>query len=399
MGDWQQRIQQANQQRQQKKLWRQRQSLQSVQDVVVVRAGKSLINFCSNDYLGLAAEGGSDLATAAEKWGFGSGASHLVCGHSDAHHQLEQALADHVGYPRALLCSSGFSANLAVISALTDRHDLIFQDKLNHASLLDGAQLSRAQLYRYRHNDMEHLEDLLEQFEKPDRYSLIVSDSVFSMDGDIAELQQLAELAAAPHRQLMIDDAHGFGVLGEQGQGCRYAFHLTPEQCPIYIGTLGKSLGGYGAFIAGSDELIDYLIQFARPYIYSTALPPALADAMLQQLKRLQQGDRQQRLGQRIKYFRQRAFELGIELMPSDTAIQPLVVGRSDIALTISDALEARGFWVSAIRPPTVPVGSARLRFTLSANHTEQHIDDLLTALHAVLEQQLPSCLREQVSQ
>ena len=395
---WTNRIQHALQQRQQQHLLRQRQTLNSAQGAVVELNGQSLINFCSNDYLGLAAKGGHALANAAGRWQLGSGASHLVCGHSSAHQALEQALAQHTGYPRALLFSSGFMANVGTIAALAQRGDYILQDKLNHASLLDGAQLSRARLQRYRHLDYPQLQQLLSDHRTSDQTAdgktkggetLIVSDSIFSMDGDLADVARLSSLAQQHQALLMVDDAHGFGILEASdqtsGSGVRAHFGLTPEQLPVYVGTLGKALGGYGAFVAGSDELIDYLIQFARPYIYTTALPPALAEAMLANLELLQQPQRRQQLKQHIDYFRQRAGELELPLMPSQSAIQPLLIGDAERALHISEQLKQRGLWISAIRPPTVPDGSARLRITLTASHSREHLDQLLLALHQVM--------------
>lgn len=383
MTSWQNRIQQALSERQQQSLWRQQSQLTSQQQsqVSIIDRDQPLLNFCSNDYLGLAADGASDLAHAAKQWGFGSGASHLVCGHSQAHHELEQALAQHIGYPRALLLSSGFSANLALLSCLVTKGDVIYQDKINHASLIDGALLSRAQLRRYRHNSVEHLSQLLERHENSAGLSLIATDSVFSMDGDVAPLDELITLCQPSQRQLFVDDAHGFGVLGHRGQGCLHHYPYDPQTSPIYMGTLGKALGGYGAFIAGSDELIDYLIQFARPYIYSTAMPPALAEAMLGQLTKLQGGDRQQQLHKNIHFFKQQAAALNIELMPSETAIQPLLIGDSAKAILLSQQLRQNGYWVGAIRPPTVPTGTARLRITLTAKHTQAEISGLLETI------------------
>ncbi|WP_420589949.1 8-amino-7-oxononanoate synthase [Bacterioplanoides sp.] len=387
---WNQRIHQALEQRNEQHLLRRRVSLDSPQQAEVEIDGQRLINFCSNDYLGLACEGGDALAKAASKWNLGSGASHLVCGHSSAHHGLEQALADYTGYPRALLFSSGFMANVGTISALAQRGDLIFQDKLNHASLLDGAQLSRAKLLRYRHCDYAQLDDMLANASDDSSEKLIVSDSIFSMDGDLADVAQLANIAEKHQSLLMIDDAHGLGILGakenNQGNGVRDHFGLSHQQLPVYVGTLGKALGGYGAFVAGSEELIDYLVQFARPYIYTTALPPALAEAMLFNLELMKQPERRNTLNQHIEYFRQQAEKQALPLMPSESAIQPLLIGDADKAMTISEQLKQRGLWVSAIRPPTVPAGSARLRITLTAGHSREQIDLLLKALAEVMQ-------------
>ncbi|ASP37232.1 8-amino-7-oxononanoate synthase [Bacterioplanes sanyensis] len=383
---WQRRIQQALEQRKAQHLWRQPHCLQGPQGVIVTRGERRLLNFCSNDYLGLAALGGDALQQAAQQWQFGSGASHLVCGHSQAHEELQRALAAHAGYPRAVLFSTGYMANLGVISALTQRGDTVWQDKLNHASLLDGAQLSRAQLKRYRHNDSDHLQQLLATTDGSGAH-LIVSDSIFSMDGNCAELTQLANIAEQHQALLLIDDAHGFGVLGEHGEGARHAFSLSAQQLPLYMGTLGKALGGFGAFVACDHDMADYLTQFARSHIYTTAMPPALAAAMCVQLQRLQQGDLQKQLRTNIAYWRQLADQAGLPLMPSESAIQPLLVGSSERALQLSAALSEQGFWVTAIRPPTVPQHSARLRITLSAAHSHEQIAELVSCLQPLWEQ------------
>ncbi|WP_221794551.1 8-amino-7-oxononanoate synthase [Oceanobacter mangrovi] len=386
---WQQRIASANQQRQQANQWRRRRTLASAQAIEVEQDGRTLLNFCSNDYLGLANQAGEDLAKAALQWGLGSGASHLVCGHSSVHDELEQALAAHTGYPRALLFSTGFMANLGCINALTQRGDLILQDKLNHASLIDGALLSRADFQRYRHLDYDQLQRQLEQ--RKQEMALVVSDSIFSMDGDLADVARLSQLCQQQNAMLMIDDAHGLGVLGQHGAGVRDHFDLSAAELPLYIGTLGKALGGFGAFAAGDEATMDYLVQFARPYIYTTALPPAVAAAMLANLERMKNDQLRLQLHDSIRYFRQRASELGLNLMASDSPIQPLMVGPETDTLAISAALEADGIWVTAIRPPTVPEGSSRLRITLTAAHQSQHIDRLLVALdrHVPAEQRL----------
>lgn len=378
---WNERIHNALQTRRDQHLWRQRQTLASAQGTRVFCDGKEFINFCSNDYLGLASTGTDELSAAALRWGTGSGASHLVCGHSQAHHDLEQALADYTGYPRALLFSTGYMANVGVISALAQRGDLILQDKLNHASLLDGAQLSRARMLRYRHTDVGHLNALLSEREGHAGETLIVSDSIFSMDGDLADVAALADVSRQHQALLMIDDAHGLGIIGPQGQGARAHFGLSTADLPVYIGTLGKAFGGYGAFVAGSDDLIDYLIQFARSYIYTTAMPPALADAMQGNLQRMKDDSLRSRLQTRILQFRQGAQDSGLPLMPSLSPIQPLLIGSSDKALQLSSRLREAGLWVSAIRPPTVPQNEARLRVTLSAAHTAADVDLLLSVL------------------
>ena len=381
---WSQRFQSTLKQRHQDNLWRQRQTLQSAQGPRVTIEGQKLINFCSNDYLGLAEQGADDLQRAAKKWGLGSGASHLVCGHSEAHHELERALAKHTGYPRALLFSTGFMANIGCIQALTQRGDHIFQDKLNHASLIDGALLSRAEFHRYPHLNYQRLESNLDKY-TGDGLSLVVSDSIFSMDGDLANVATLASICAEKDALLMIDDAHGLGVIGDNGAGVRSAFNLSREQLPVYVGTLGKSLGGFGAFVAGDNDLIDYLTQFARPYIYTTAIPPAVAEAMLGNLMRMRNNELRQTLQTHIQYFRTRSKLMGLPLMDSQSPIQPLLIGEETAALAISKGLRERGIMVSAIRPPTVPTGTSRLRVTLTASHTRQDIDLLIAALDELI--------------
>jgi 8-amino-7-oxononanoate synthase len=387
---WQQRIQQAIQQRKEDNLWRQRISVASPQGARIVLEGRTLLNFSSNDYLGLAQQSES-LITAAKAWGMGSGASHLVCGHSEAHQQLEQALALSVGYPRALLFANGYMANLAVLQTLLNRQDYLYQDKLNHASLIDGGLISNSKMRRYRHNDTAHLAHFLEQEKSSSSLSapslaLVATDAVFSMDGDQANLTALATICQQHDALLMVDDAHGFGVLGNsEYTGSIAQQGLSSDQVPIYMGTLGKGLGGYGAFVAGSEELIEYLIQFARPYIYTTALPAALASAMQANLAIVMSGERQKALAANIAYFRHQAKHLALSIMPSSTAIQPLLIGDDAKAVAISRQLKQRGILVTAIRPPTVAKGSARLRITLTASHTEKDIDQLLTVLVTLL--------------
>ncbi|MCP5019126.1 MAG: 8-amino-7-oxononanoate synthase [Ketobacter sp.] len=361
-------------------LYRQRRVLESPQQAHIQCDGKTLRNFSSNDYLGLANHPAVVAASqkAAAEYGFGSGASHLVIGHSRVHHELEERLAEWVGRPRALLFSTGYMANLGVISALLERGDTVVQDKLNHASLLDGAQLSRGQLQRYHHNDLGSLQQRLQQ---AGGRVLVATDSVFSMDGDIAPLQDMAHLCRQQNAWLMVDDAHGLGVLG-QGHGCLREYDLSLEQVPVYMGTLGKALGSYGAFVAGSEDLIEFLIQSARSYIYTTAMPPSVAAASLASLEVLAAEPwRVERLQDLIGRFTRGALAMGLPMMPSTTAIQPLLVQDSEQALQLSATLLERGFLVGAIRPPTVPANAARLRITLSAAHSEQDIDDLLNAL------------------
>ncbi|MEJ2141548.1 MAG: 8-amino-7-oxononanoate synthase [Gammaproteobacteria bacterium] len=363
-------------------LYRQRRVMQSPQGVEVVVDGKPYINFCSNDYLGLANDPAVNDAfkKAVIQYGTGSGAAHLVTGHSSAHHALEEELADFVQRPRALLFSTGYMANLGVVSALTDRHDLVIEDKLNHASLIDAAQLSRAELQRYAHTDMSSLESVL--LKENSGNKLVTSDGVFSMDGDIAPVKEMSALCDEHNALLMIDDAHGLGVLGEHGGGTLAHLGLGINEVPILVGTLGKAFGTFGAFVAGSEALVETLINDARSYVYTTALPPAIAEATRASLKCVRQDDwRREQLNSLIRQFKVGASQLGLNLMPSGTAIQPLLVGSSEKALKVSEHLRTGGILVSAIRPPTVPKGTARLRITLSAIHTVQHVEQLLDTL------------------
>jgi 8-amino-7-oxononanoate synthase len=324
------------------------------------------------------------LQQAVAYYGVGSGASHLITGHTQAHHALEAELATYTGRERALLFSTGYLANLGVITALLNRHDAIFLDKLNHASLVDAALLSRAPIYRYPHQDLAVLERLLIQTTA--RHKLIVTDGVFSMDGDLANLPQLVQLAQTHQAWLMVDDAHGLGVLGKTGRGTLEEYNLGIAEVPILMGTLGKAFGVFGAFVAGSELLIETLIQAARSYIYTTALPPVLAETIRTSLIVAQEeGWRRQRLQQLITYFRTVANQFQLPLMPSVTPIQPILLGEAERALAVSQALYQRGIIATAIRPPTVPQGTARLRITLSATHEEQQLDNLITTLIEVL--------------
>ncbi|WP_020558316.1 8-amino-7-oxononanoate synthase [Thiofilum flexile] len=363
-------------------LYRQPRISDSPQQPVMTIDGKTILNFCSNDYLGLANHPQVIHAfqQAANQYGVGSGAAHLINGHSRLHQQLEEALASFTGRERALLFSTGYMANLAVANALMDKDDIIFQDRLNHASLIDGALMSNAKLMRYAHNDSEHLRQRMQSNSSPD--AMIMTDGVFSMDGDVAPLATLAQIAQQHQAWLMVDDAHGLGVLGKTGGGLVEALQLTPTDVPILMGTLGKAFGTAGAFVAGSHDLIEYLIQVARPFIYTTAQPPAIAGATLASLELVQSEHwRREHLQQLIHYFRQGATQLGLQLMDSNTPIQPIVVGESAKALQISRRLQALGLLVVAIRPPTVPNNTARLRVTFSAAHTREQVDQLLSGL------------------
>jgi 8-amino-7-oxononanoate synthase len=408
-------------------LYRSRRIIESPQGINLMCDGKPVINFCSNDYLGLANH--PDVINAfkstADKYGVGSGSAHLICGHSSAHHQLEEELADFTGRDRALLFSTGYMANMGAISALVGRGDAVFEDRLNHASLLDGGLLSGARFKRYVHADVEHLQNLLRSNEtvknstdnslslgekvgmrelKPSSYTphpsplpggegtfkdfhkLIVTDGVFSMDGDIAPLQALAAVAKQHDAWLMVDDAHGLGVLGDNGGGILEELELDQDDVQVLVGTLGKAFGTFGAFVAGSEELIETLIQKARPYIYTTALPPAIAEATRASLKIIQTENwRREKLKQLTSRFSAGAEQLSLPLMASSSPIQPILIGEAERSVAISNALLNQGFLVSAIRPPTVPSGSARLRITFSAQHEEHQIDQLLDALAKAL--------------
>lgn len=370
-------------------LYRQRPLLQSPQGPQVVVDGKALLAFCSNDYLGLAnhPEVVKAWCEGAERWGVGGGASHLVVGHSTPHHQVEEALAELTGRPRALLFSTGYMANLGAITALVGQGDTVLQDRLNHASLLDGGLLSGARFNRYLHNDPASLASRLS---KVTGNTLVVTDGVFSMDGDCADLPALAKVARSSGAWLMVDDAHGFGTLGRSGGGLVEQHGLGVDDVPVLIGTLGKACGTSGAFVAGSEELIEALVQFARPYIYTTSQPPALACATLKALALLRHETwRREHLAALIQQFRSGAQQLGLTLMDSHTAIQPILVGDAARAMALSRMLRERGLLVTAIRPPTVPAGSARLRVTLSAAHSEAQVQLLLNALaecHSQLE-------------
>lgn len=361
-------------------LYRSRVLVESPQGTEVVVAGRRLVNFCSNDYLGLAAhpEVIRALQRGAERYGAGSGASHLICGHMAPHYALEEELAEFTGRPSALVFSTGYQANLGVIAALTGRGDWVLEDRLNHASLLDGVRLAGSRLKRYPHRDSQAVEAFLGR----SKAALIATDGVFSMDGDLAPLPELCELARRYGCWLYVDDAHGFGVLGERGMGILEHLGLGYQEVPILMATLGKALGVFGAFVAGGEDLIEALIQEARTYVYTTALPPAVAEAVRVSLRLVQRESwRRARLKALIERFRAGAKELGLPLLASDTPIQPLLLGSSESALELSRKLWNLGFWVAAIRPPTVPAGTARLRITLTAGHSEMQVDRLLEAL------------------
>jgi len=357
------------------------------------RAG--LVNFCSNDYLGLAnhPEVIRAFVGAAEKHGVGSGASHLVTGHGIEHETLEAELAAFTGREKALVFSTGYMANLGVISALADQTATIVADKLNHASLIDGSRLTRAHSLRYRHGDAGHAQELLSELDESIETRLLATDGVFSMDGDVAPLPELAAHARSAGAWLIVDDAHGLGVLGATGRGSCEHFGLGSGDVPVLVGTFGKAFGTFGAFVAGDADLIEYLLQKARPYIYTTALPPAVAAATRAALRVSERESwRREKALALTTRFKRGLRALGVaaddphsrESLPG-TTIVPVILGEAARALAVSAQLENKGFLVSAIRPPTVPSGTARLRVTFSAAHEEAQVDGLLDALAQAL--------------
>ncbi|OIR19404.1 8-amino-7-oxononanoate synthase [mine drainage metagenome] len=363
-------------------LLRQRRTLDTPQSPHIVVDGKPYLAFCSNDYLGLANHPQliAALQQGAQTWGAGAGAAHLVNGHFEPHHRLELRLAAFVGKPAALLFSTGYMANLGVVQALVGKGDTVFADKLNHASLNDAMLLARADVQRYRHGDMQQLARMLERTQGGRK--LVITDAVFSMDGDIAPLPELLALCERHDAWLLVDDAHGFGVLGAQGRGSLAHFGIASPRI-IYMGTLGKAAGVSGAFVAAEQVVIDTLVNHARSYVYTTAAPPALSVAVLQALQLIEQGDAlREHLRGHVAQLRGGLAGLPWRLMPSDTAIQPLLIGDNRQALELSERLRERGIWVAAIRPPTVPQGTARLRITLSAAHTADDVERLIGALH-----------------
>jgi len=362
-------------------LYRQCRVVDGKQSVELMVDGEKMLAFCSNDYLGLAADPRlAEAATQAIKnAGVGAGAAHLISGHMRAHHDAELALADWLGYERVLLFSTGYMANLGVIASLLSANDCVIQDKWNHASLIDAAKLSGAHLKRYQHADMASLE---RQLTTEAERKLIATDSVFSMDGDVAPLTQMVALSQQYAAPIMMDEAHGIGVLGEQGRGAAHAADLNANEVPILMGTLGKAFGVAGAFVAASHDVVEMLIQSARSYIYTTAMPAAMASTVQASLEIVREEQwRRDHLQALVKQFREGVQSLGLSLMPSNTPIQPVVLGDAHRALAWFQRLRELGLWVPAIRPPTVPRDTARLRFTFSAAHNAAHVDRALESL------------------
>lgn len=359
--------------------------------IVTASDGRTLVDFSSNDYLGLAHHPAiaAAMSTCALHLGAGSGASHLVTGHGIEHARLEEELAAFVGRERALLFSTGYMANLGVIAALAGRGELVLLDRLSHASIIDGALLSGARFKRYTHGDAAAAERMLSESPK---VAVVATDGVFSMDGDIAPLRQLAKSAAECKAWLVVDDAHGIGVLGDTGRGSLEHCGVSDDEVPVLVGTLGKAFGSFGAFVAGSRDLIEFLIQKARSYIYTTALPQPVAAATRKALEIAQREPwRRERVLALAARFRKAAYEAGIALLESNTPIQLVVLGSSEAALHAQQELLEAGFRVVAIRAPTVPRGSERLRVTLSAAHTEQQVDALVERLSHIRAAELAS--------
>ena len=357
-------------------------TVDSPQGIFVKRGGRELINFSSNDYLGLA--NCDELKAAAvrgvENWGLGAGASHLICGHQTPHELLENEIAEFVGAEKAIVFSTGYMANLAVPNAFLSRHDLLLQDKLNHASLIDAGLLTRATAQRYRHLDVEHASQLVAASSQP--HIMLATDGVFSMNGSLADVKRLSQLCDHEDRLLLVDDAHGFGVLGARGAGTLDAAGLHPTGQTLMVGTLSKAAGSFGAFVAGDEVLIDHLIQHARPYIYTTALPPSIVEASREGIRLFQsQAWRREKLQEHVANFRALSEDRGIELLPSNTPIQSVVFDSAAAAVSASERLEQAGFLVVAIRPPTVPEGTSRLRITLSASHDREQIKALVEVM------------------
>jgi len=362
-------------------LYRYRLTLEGPQGAHVSIAGRKYLSFCSNDYLGLAnhPELIKAVCEGAIRYGVGAGASHLITGHHSSHHRLEEALANFTGFPRALLFSSGYMANAGVVTALVGHGDAVFTDRLNHASLNDAAVLSRAKLIRYSHLNLVVLEQRLAVSQA--KCKLVMTDTVFSMDGDIAPVAKLLALCEKYDAWLLLDDAHGFGVLGQQGRGVVSHFNISSPRI-IYMATLGKAAGVSGAFVAGQAEIIEILIQYARSYIYTTATPPLLSYAVLKSLVLIKrEAWRRKKLVQLAERLKRELQLLRWKLLLSVTPIQPVIIGGSSEALKISNALRERGFLIPAIRPPTVPKGSARLRISLSASHSIEDVEQLAMVL------------------
>ena len=382
--------------RRKQSLWRERQAKGPAPAPYADLHGQRLINFASNDYLGLSQHPAviDAAGTALKRYGAGSGAAALVTGYTDVHAELEAALADFCGRPRSLVFPAGYLANLGMLVALAGPGDHVFEDRLNHASLLDAAMLARTRLQRYAHCDPADLQQRLARSTATRK--LVVTEGVFSMDGDIAPLPELAKLCGLYGALLCVDDAHGFGVLGVDGRGSEEYHSLGSQEVPLLVATFGKALGCSGAFVAGDEKHIEMLVQYARTYIYTTSLPPAVAAGALRALRIMaEEPQRRAHLRELIAHFRAFAAELDLEFPASQTPIQPFVIGSAEGALAASEQLREAGFWVSAMRPPTVPEGGARLRITLSAAHRKTQIEALLETLGAIIKRRPASARGE----
>lgn len=379
---WREQLIQQHRNRVTAKIWRERQATQNAVGRELIVKGKTYLNFCSNDYLGLANH--PALSTAAiettRERGTGSAASHLICGHQEIHQELENKLAAFVGAEKAMVFSTGYMANLSVPQTFLERGDLVLQDRLNHASLIDAGRFCEANLKRYRHLDSGHAQTIL--LKSNANKKLLTTDGVFSMDGDQAPLHELTKICRQTETLLLVDDAHGFGVLGKTGAGSLEQHEIRVGNGVLMLGTLGKAAGSFGAFIAGDAVYIDSLIQHARPYIYTTALPPSIAAATLAAIEIFQsEPERREKLNSNIEYFRQAIDNLHLNALDSKTAIQPILLGDSETALRATKLLQQQGLWITAIRPPTVPTGTARIRITISSEHRQSDLDQLIEAL------------------
>lgn len=378
------RLQQDLASRKSASLYRQRRLLQSPQGPHITLDQQSLLAFCSNDYLGLANDPRlkSAMINAVNECGVGGGASHLVNGHHEQHHLLELELAEFLEVDRVLCFSTGYMANIGAVNAVLRKQDQVFEDRLNHASLLDAGLLSGAKFSRYLHGDIDNLRNKMDKNFNASADRLVVTDGVFSMDGDIAPLSAIAQLCSEKDAWLMVDDAHGVGVVGESGRGTVHEAGLGQDDVAMQMGTLGKAFGSFGAFVGGREEVVETLIQQARAYIYTTAIPPAVAAASRESLKIVRDETwRREHLTELISEFRVGCERIGLQLMPSDTPIQPVIVGSAECAMKWSAYLQDRGVLVTAIRPPTVPNGTSRLRVTFSAAHQMDDVRELLRLL------------------
>ena len=357
----------------------------------IVVNGKQYLNFSSNDYLGLASDPALVNAwkKGADLFGIGSGGSYLVTGYNQVHHDVTQQLQEWLGVESIALFNSGYSANQAIIKLLLSNNDLLIQDKLNHASLMEAGVNYPAKMQRFKHNDMQHLQTILNTNNEVDN-KLVISEGVFSMDGDCAPIDSLQQQCQSHQAWLMVDDAHGLGVLGKEGKGSASAQHIDNSELDIYMSTFGKALGIGGAFVAGSHQLIDYITNFSKPYIYTTGLPPAMVYCIGESARLVQtQQWRRDHLSELITYFKLLAMQFDLPLMASSTTIQPVLIGLSDTAIAISNTLKKSGIWTTAIRPPTVPNNTARLRVTLTVNHQKQDIEFLVKQIKRAIDANL----------